>query len=127
MAAVQIMAARGEKTQGVVRIKDAMFWVVRKDHVGEFRAKMGLANGGPRPKHYEVGPIPTRVLGGSLCLAFAAWGWAGARAVRSRSAGKGMTSWVIAAADPPPARTVVVGGCTVASIVDARPPSRGGQ
>ena len=123
----EMMAACSEMTQGLVRIRDAMFWRVKKEHTDEFRAKMGLASGGPRTKRFEVGPIPTRVLGGSLSSALVAWGWAGARAVCSRRAGQGMTSWLVTAAAPPPARTVVVGGSTVARIRDARPSSQGRQ
>ena len=123
----EMMEACDDKTQGLERIRDSMFWRVKKEYTDEFRAKMGLAGQGPRTKRYEVGPIPTRVLGGSLCSALAAWGWTGARAVCSRSAGQGMTSWLVAAAGPPPARTVVVGGSTVARIRDARPTSQGKQ
>ena len=127
MTTPEMMEACSEMTQGLVRIRDAMFWRVKKEYTEVFRAKVGLASGGPRTKRYEVGPIPTRVLGGSLCSALAAWGWAGARAVCSRSAGQGMTSWLIAAAGSPPARTLVVGGSTVARIIDARPVSRGAK
>ena len=127
MTAARMMAACNKKTQGLVRIRDAMYWRAQKEHVDEFRAKLGLASRGPRTRRYEVGPIPTRVLGGSLCAALAAWGWVGARAVCSRSAGQGMTSWLIVAAGPPPARTVVVGGSTVARIMDAQAISQGKQ
>ena len=85
--------------------------------------KWGYALRGTRKKYFEVGPAPMRILGGHLSTALEAWGWPGARTVRSRGDGAGMSSWVVGAVDQPPARSVVVGGSTIAHIKVA-PPTR---
>ena len=85
----------------------------------KFCAKMGLARVGPRAKLFEVGPTPTRFLGGHFGATLSEWGWSGVRALKSRADGVGHSTWLVSAVGQPPARTVVLDGCIFAHIKDA--------
>ena len=64
MTIAQMLKACDDSTQGLVRNAIGKFWRVKKDQGEKLRAKMDLGSGGPRRVLFEVGPIPTPVLGG---------------------------------------------------------------
>ena len=119
MTTAKMLKSCDESTQGLVRNAHGTFWRVQCDQVEKFRTKMGLASVVPRAKLFEVGPIPTRFLGGLLGTTLSKWGWSGVRALKSRADGAGHSTWLVSSVGQPPARTVVLDGCIFAHIKDA--------
>ena len=124
MTTKEMLEACGDETQGLVRNHKGPGWRVKKGCEDAFRDKVGMSNRTPS-KFFDVGPIPTSILGSSLSAALCDWGWGGVRAIRSLSDGAGMRTWVVAAPDQPPANTVVVNESLVAKITIALQRKRG--
>ena len=113
MTLAKMLEACDDTTLGLLRNEHGMGWRVQDGKVEAFRKKMGLR--GPST-FYEVGPLPTFLLGDRVVAALSQWGWAGLTKVRCRLESKRQCTWTLRATGPPPARTVVLGGASTAHI-----------
>ena len=113
MTLCQMLDACDDTTLGLLRNANGIGWRVQEGKVEAFRKKMGMR--GPST-FYEVGPLPTFLLGDRIVAALSQWGWAGLTKVRCRLESKRQCTWTLRATGPPPASTVVLGGASTAHI-----------
>ena len=118
----KMLDACDSTTLGLAYSWGSVGWRVRQDQEDAFRKKVGIYKAG---KIYEVGPLPTHMLGDNLIATLKTWGWAGVSKIRCRREPKQACTWIVRAKAPPTSYTVVLGGTHVAHIKVA-PPTRDG-
>ena len=99
MTLAKMLDARDGTTPGLLRNEHGVGWRVQDGKVEAFRKKMGLS--GPST-FYQVGPLPTSLLGDRIVAALSKWGWAGVTKVRCRLESKRQCTWTLRATGPPP-------------------------